>query len=94
MLFPSGRGRFCVADRDVESGELIAVESPFVWMLDREEAKSGSTCWHCFRSAIAPLPCLGCAGLVFCGTQCRAEAEQSYHKYECGLTDQVITTLE
>ena len=59
---PSGRGRFCVADRDIKSGELIAVESPFTWLLDKEEAKSGSTCWHCFRSAISPIPCLSCAG--------------------------------
>ena len=58
----SGRGRFCVADRDIKSGELIAVESPFTWLLDKEEAKSGSTCWHCFRSAISPIPCLSCAG--------------------------------
>jgi len=33
---PQGvRGRYCVASRDIEPGELVAVETPFVWMLDR-----------------------------------------------------------
>jgi hypothetical protein len=26
-------------------------------------------------------------GLVFCGPDCRAEANKSYHPYECGITD-------
>ena len=30
---PNGvRGRYCVASRDIEPGELVAVETPFVWM--------------------------------------------------------------
>ena len=37
---PNGvRGRYCVASRDVEPGELLAVETPFVWMLDKEATK-------------------------------------------------------
>eukprot|EP00093_Oithona_nana_P003709 03709.XXX_1099_2702_1 [CDS] Oithona nana genome sequencing. len=83
---PKGvRGRYCVASRDIEPGELLAVETPFVWLLDKEAAKEH--CWHCFRSLLAPVPCPNCAGIMFCGPECRDEALKTYHKYECGITD-------
>lgn len=60
---PKGvRGRYCVASRDIEPGELLAVETPFVWLLDKEAAKEH--CWHCFRSLLAPVPCPNCAGTL------------------------------
>ena len=54
------RGRYCVASKDIEAGELLAVETPFVWLLDKEAAREH--CWHCFRSLLAPVPCPNCAG--------------------------------
>lgn len=58
---PQGvRGRYCVASRDLEPGELLAVESPHVWLLDKEASRVH--CWHCFRPLLAPVPCLHCAG--------------------------------
>ena len=60
---PQGvRGRYCVASRDIEAGELLAVETPFVWLLDKESARGH--CWHCFRPLLAPVPCLNCAGIA------------------------------
>ena len=60
---PNGvRGRYCVASRDIEAGELLAVETPFVWLLDKESARGH--CWHCFRPLLAPVPCLNCAGIA------------------------------
>ena len=62
---PQGvRGRYCVASRDIEPGELVAVETPFVWMLDKDSTKAH--CWHCFRSVLAPVPCSNCAGRYSC----------------------------
>jgi len=61
---PEGvRGRYCVASRDIEAGELLAVETPFVWLLDKEAAREH--CWHCFRSLLAPVPCPSCAGTSY-----------------------------
>lgn len=58
---PEGvRGRYCVASRDIEVGELLAVETPFVWLLDKESSRVH--CWHCFRPLLAPVPCVQCAG--------------------------------
>ena len=28
-----------------------------------------------------------CTGILFCGPTCRKVANDSYHKYECGITD-------
>ena len=84
VRYEKGRGRYCVARQKINPGELIAVEKPFVWMLDKDESRTH--CWHCFRSVIAPVPCHSCAGLVFCGTKCREEASV-YHRFECGLTE-------
>lgn len=66
-------GRFCVATRDIEAGELIAVEEAFAWMVDKAEAKS--TCWHCLQPLLAPLPCDSCSSLLFCGHACEYKTE-------------------
>ena len=79
------RGRYCVAGRPIEVGELIAVERPHVAMLDRAEAPR--CCWHCFRALLAPVPCAGCSGVLFCGPRCRDEAAAAYHAFECGITE-------
>ena len=84
VQYEKSRGRYCVANRRIESGEMIAVEKPFVWLLDKDETRTH--CWHCFRSVIAPVPCHSCAGLVFCGPKCRDEAS-TYHRFECGITE-------
>ena len=60
---PEGvRGRYCVASRDIEAGELLAVETPFVWLLDKDSCRAH--CWHCFRPLLAPVPCPQCAGTL------------------------------
>ena len=66
-------------------GELIAVERPHAAMLDRSEARR--LCWHCFRALLAPVPCPGCSGVLFCGPRCRDEATEAYHAFECGITE-------
>ena len=61
------------------------MERPHVSMLDRSEARR--LCWHCFRALLAPVPCPGCSGVLFCGPGCRQEATEAYHGFECGLTE-------
>ena len=85
VKYEKSRGRFCVAKRPIEIGEIVAVEKPYVWMLDREEVKT--MCWHCFRPVISPVPCKFCAGVLFCGPECRTQAMDGYHQYECGITE-------
>jgi len=37
-----------IHDSFITLGDLLAVETPFVWLLDKEESRTH--CWHCFRS--------------------------------------------
>jgi hypothetical protein len=39
-------GRFCVAGRQIEPGELIAVETPYVWLLDKVPIFSNIFWWR------------------------------------------------
>lgn len=66
--FTKTQGRHCVASRDIQPGELIAQDKPYVWMLDKSEVRN--LCWHCFQGLRAPVPCHKCAGVLFCSEQC------------------------
>ena len=80
------QGRFVVAKKDLEPGELIALDEPSVTYLDNKYSKTN--CWHCLKGCrLTALPCSGCSGVVFCCKGCKEKAEGSYHLYECGQTD-------
>ena len=68
VRYEVGRGRYVAAGRAVKCGELIAVERPYAWMLDRGETKA--LCWHCMRAMAAPVPCPRCSGVMFCSKKC------------------------
>ena len=76
-----------MANRDIEAGEVIAIDQPFVKHLDKEYTKTH--CWHCLRSTQNHpiIPCSMCSGVLFCTEFCRSSAQNSYHKHECRLTD-------
>eukprot|EP00096_Caligus_rogercresseyi_P009450 TRINITY_DN3217_c0_g1_i1.p1 TRINITY_DN3217_c0_g1~~TRINITY_DN3217_c0_g1_i1.p1 ORF type:complete len:626 (-),score=140.54 TRINITY_DN3217_c0_g1_i1:828-2705(-) len=83
--YSPSKGRYVVADRDISPGELIAVDEPYVWMLDREEART--FCWHCLRKNVAPMPCPNCVNVLFCSDECLASASKDYHPWECSVVD-------
>jgi len=80
-----GRGRYAVATRDIQVGDLIADETAFVAQIDKEFSKTH--CWNCLTCAKCPLPCESCSGVIFCSESCRDTAMSSYHPYECLFTD-------
>ena len=81
------QGRFTVANRDIEPGELLAVDQPFVKHLDKEHTKTH--CWHCLANTqfLPIFACPNCSGVLFCSETCRTIATETYHKFECGFTD-------
>ena len=81
------QGRFTIANRDISPGEVLAIDRPVVKILDKEHTKTH--CWHCLRSTqnYPIVPCSLCSGVLFCTESCRQIAQETYHKYECGLTD-------
>ena len=68
--------------RDIEPGEIIAVDRPVVKHLDKEYTKTH--CWNCLRSTqkYATVPCSMCSGVLFCSELCRKIAQETYHKYD------------
>jgi len=85
IKFGEGRGRYGVAGRDIKIGELIAIETPFVSLIDKEFSKNH--CWNCLLCTKSPIPCDTCSGVVYCSKECRQNADDTYHKYECLYTD-------
>ena len=80
------QGRFTVALRDIQPGEVLAIDKPTIQFLDKEHVKTN--CWHCLRGCRwNPYPCSSCSGVIFCSLGCRDQAQASYHPYECGRTD-------
>ena len=69
-------GRHVVTLRQVRVGEVVAFEAGGgggeggVVRLTRPEV-SLSNCLACLSSVIIPVPCSGCANVVFCSLKCR-----------------------
>ena len=69
-------GRYAVAARDIQVGEVVIEEEAAgsVLMLDQRL----NHCYHCLTFVISAIPCKSCASVVFCSNQCRLDAEQRY----------------
>ncbi|XP_046421209.1 SET and MYND domain-containing protein 4-like [Neodiprion fabricii] len=76
-------GRHAVAAEEIHVSETLAVEPPLAACLVPENY--GSHCQNCFTRLRAPVGCPTCSSVAFCGTKCRDEAMDSYHKFECKI---------
>ena len=74
-------GRYARAAVDIRVGDVLAVERPLAAVLASDLARSH--CQHCFLVVRVPLPCRGCAGVIYCSQQCAETSWQAYHRYEC-----------
>lgn len=81
----AGRGLF--AERDIEIGEVLIVEKPYI-STNLSNFK-GVYCHHCCLRVLSPVPCQCCGEVVFCDQNCRLAAWDSYHKYECDILQNV-----
>lgn len=89
-------GRHVVAQEDIEVGDVIVREDPFVSVLLREQITM--TCGNCFSRHFNMYPCAYCCMTMYCSRKCVGEAWESYHFYECpflaSLLDKKFTKLE
>ena len=79
-------GRFLVAGKNINPGELIADENSYAALLDRRYRETH--CEFCLIKSEYLIPCLGCASVYFCSVKCRAAA--TFHSSECLLMDQIF----
>ena len=86
-------GRHLVATRDIEEGEVVAIEAAAASRLLPLPCLSSSRCCHCLADAHIAFPCLTCTAVVFCSRDCRAAAAApslsgkgkrgAHHQWEC-----------
>ena len=84
VKYEASVGRHVVAARDIMPGEVLFLESPAVSCMMDDHVES--ICQLCLRYTTSPLPCPTCSDVSFCSVDCRTQALQSFHRYECRLT--------
>lgn len=74
-------GRHVIANEDIEVGEVLVQEDPFVQVLLKSQYTIA--CAHCFSRKYNLKPCPYCVLVLYCTEECSATAWEQYHKYEC-----------
>ncbi|XP_055899077.1 SET and MYND domain-containing protein 4-like [Biomphalaria glabrata] len=80
-----GRGLF--ANRNIEVGEVLIVETPFASALLKEF--NLSHCQFCCNRVKLPIPCKSCSGVIFCSLHCREAAWRKFHWAECHILENI-----
>jgi len=81
-----GMGRNAFAKDNIQVGSVLAVVDTEAAHLNPDTPNQVMKyCLHCMIGVEVPYPCSSCPRVIFCGPQCKKEAEESYHKYECEL---------
>ncbi|XP_058461263.1 histone-lysine N-methyltransferase SMYD3-like isoform X2 [Malaya genurostris] len=79
-------GRGFIATKDLKVGNLALIEKFSLLVLEHESAYS--RCNHCgFGNNLDLIPCRTCCSAMYCSEQCRANAYNQYHRFECGITE-------
>ncbi|XP_076624715.1 protein-lysine N-methyltransferase SMYD4 isoform X2 [Colletes latitarsis] len=77
-------GRYVIANRFIEKGEILFLEKPVSFVLSNHEPIVNHHCQHCNCSNTdIPIPCTKCLNTFYCDVNCLNEAWFSYHCWEC-----------
>ena len=88
IKYEEGRGRYAVAAQDIDLGTVLFREKPLTQTLHPE--KFGTNCQHCFKTIRGVIPCETCTWVCYCSPECRSAANETYHKYECGIINMIL----
>lgn len=85
VRFSETFGRYIVATRDIEIGEVLVVEKPyFRYNLVQ---RIYTNCSYCLRNFWGGVPCEHCVMAVYCSENCKTLAWNKYHHWECDVFD-------
>ncbi|RZC39060.1 uncharacterized protein BDFB_003803 [Asbolus verrucosus] len=76
-------GRCVVATRDIDIGEVIAVEKPYTSAVFPND--NLFYCHHCSKLCYNMIACEHCTQALFCGKECKQKSLDLYHRYECPI---------
>ncbi|XP_076545140.1 protein-lysine N-methyltransferase SMYD4-like [Osmia lignaria lignaria] len=74
-------GRHIVATRDINIGEIIAIEKPYSLILSHNNLQTH--CSNCLEVCWANIPCNYCTYAMYCSEECKASDWKKYHDIEC-----------
>ncbi|CAH1366474.1 unnamed protein product [Tenebrio molitor] len=75
-------GRYVVATRNIDIGEVLVVEPPYAAIQEHEIYVH---CHECFTLCYNLIPCGECTKALYCSENCKDKALNTYHKYECSI---------
>ncbi|CAG0918855.1 unnamed protein product [Notodromas monacha] len=81
LKYKPNRGRYYVAARQIQPGEILLVEKPYASVLFAD--RWASNCQYCGDEVQNGVPCQDCAAVIFCSDTCIRKAKQ-FHDIECG----------
>ena len=87
-MMDSRVGRHAIAQADVEAYETVLSEEAYAVVLYPD--KFGLNCSHCLQRLKAAVPCQQCSRVAFCSTQCRDDAWNTHHQWECHFLDVLL----
>lgn len=77
-------GRHAIATKDIEPGEILAIEKPYSAFLLAEYRLIN--CFYCFTKIFVPIPavCQTCSCVAYCSISCR-DKDAKIHENECSI---------
>lgn len=86
-------GRFVAATKDIQIGEVIAVEKAFVAIAHADPDVTATHCQQCLRMNYAPVPCDQCTFAMYCSAACKSHAWKHHHQFECLIVSPSLPLL-
>ncbi|KAF4524144.1 hypothetical protein B566_EDAN012149 [Ephemera danica] len=88
IKYSDGMGRHVLATRDIDPGDVLAVEQPYASVLLPEFIHTH--CSNCLKRNSALLPCPQCTLAMYCSEECRETAARSHHQIECSTMSTLL----
>lgn len=92
MVNSEDQGRYIVTNKNLSPGDVIAIEEPVIINLATDAIYT--RCTYCMVQGLGTLiPCPDCTKAMFCDKNCYERAYREYHKYECGIVDDLLESF-
>lgn len=74
----------------MKPGQVIAIEEPFAVAL--QSPSRYHRCNNCLaENSLSLIPCTCCTNVMFCTQKCLSQANDEYHRFECPISDYILT---
>jgi len=81
-------GKHVVTTRNIQPGEVIAIEKPYSLMLKQDNVQTH--CSNCLGVSWVNIPCKYCTYAMYCSEKCRYNEWKKCHDMECAVLPPLI----